>query len=52
MYNYLGGKLFTDLIKLVSPEPFVYFAGLIVIAIGILVGMIGSGRAVRKYLKV
>lgn len=52
LYDYFGGKLFTDIIKLVSPEPFVYFAGVIVIAIGILVGMVGSGRAVRKYLKV
>ncbi len=52
LYNYFGGKLFTDLIKLVRPEPFIYISSLIVIAIGILVGMIGSGRAVRKYLKV
>ena len=52
MYRYFGGKLFTDLIKLVSPEPFVYLASLIIIGVGILVGMIGSGRAVRKYLKV
>lgn len=52
LYNYFGGKLFTDLIKLVSPEPFIYFASVIVILIGILVGMFGSGRAVRKYLKV
>ena len=52
MYNYFGGKLFTDLIKLVSPEPFIYIASLVVIFVGIIVGMIGSGRAVRKYLKV
>ncbi len=52
MYKYFGGKLFTDLIKLVSPEPFVYIASLIIIGVGILVGMMGSGRAVRKYLKV
>ena len=52
MYKYFGGKLFTDLIKLVNPEPFVYLASLIIIGVGILVGMIGSGRAVRKYLKV
>ena len=52
LYNYFGGKLFTDLIKLVNPEPFIYFASIIVMVIGILVGMFGSGRAVRKYLKV
>lgn len=52
LYNYFGGKLFTDLIKLVNPEPFIYIASIIVILIGIIVGMFGSGRAVRKYLKV
>ena len=52
LYNYFGGKLFTDLIKLVSPEPFIYIASILVITIGILVGMFGSGRAVRRYLKV
>ena len=52
LYNYFGGKLFTDLIRLVKPEPFIYLASILVIAIGILVGMFGSGRAVRKYLKV
>lgn len=52
MYKYFGGKLFTDLIKLVNPEPFVYLASLIIIGVGIFVGMVGSGRAVRKYLKV
>ena len=35
MYRYFGGKLFTDLIKLVSPEPFVYLASLIIIGVGI-----------------
>jgi len=52
LYNYFGGRLFTDLIKLVSPEPFIYIASLIVVGIGILVGMLGSARAVKKYLKV
>ena len=52
LYTHFGGRLFTDIIKLVKPEPFVYFASLIVVGIGILVGMIGSSRAVRKYLKV
>ena len=52
LYNYFGGRIFTDLIKLVSPEPFIYIASLIVIGIVILVSMLGSGRAVKKYLKV
>ena len=52
LYTYFGGKFFTDIIKLVRPEPFIYYAALIVVGIGILVGMLGSSRAVRKYLKV
>ena len=52
LYSYFGGRLFTDIIKLVKPAPFIYYASIIVVVIGIVVGMIGSGRAVRKYLKV
>lgn len=51
-YDHFGGQLFSALIKLVSPEPFVYLVSIIVLLIGALVGMIGSGRAVRKYLKI
>lgn len=46
------GQLFSPLIKLISPEPFIYIIAAAVLGIGILVGMFGSGRAVRKYLKV
>lgn len=51
-YKYFDGYLFTKLIELIPPEPFIYQASLIVIIIGIIVGMIGSSSAVRKYLKV
>lgn len=52
-YNSLdNGQLFSSLIKLIDPYPFVYIISLILAAIGVLVGMFGSGRAVRKYLKV
>ena len=51
-FKYFHGYLFTELIRLVKPEPFIYQASVMVIIIGILVGMIGSARAVRKYLKV
>ncbi len=52
VYNNVGGQLFSPFIKLIQPEPFVYVTSLILLAIGILVGMIGSWRAVRKYLKI
>lgn len=51
-YNYFDGYLFTQLIKLIKPEPFIYSVSGIVVLIGMLVGMIGSSSAVRKYLKV
>lgn len=51
-YNHFDGYLFSELIKLIKPEPFIYSTSLIVVAIGILVGMIGSASAVKKYLKI
>ena len=51
-YNHFNGYLFSQLIQLIKPEPFIYEASGIIIMIGILVGMIGSASAVRKYLKV
>ncbi len=51
-YRYFDGYLYSRLIQLIPPEPFVYQTSLIVIAIGIVVGMIGSAGAVRRYLKV
>lgn len=51
-YRHFNGYLYSELIKLIIPEPFIYQISLILLGTGILVGMIGSARAVRKYLKV
>lgn len=51
-YKHFDGYLFSQLIQLIKPEPFIYSIAGIVIVIGILVGMVGSASAVRKYLKV
>ena len=51
-YEHFDGYLYSRLIELIQPEPFIYQVSLIVLGIGILVGMIGSASAVRKYLKV
>ena len=51
-YNHFNGYLFTELIKLIKPEPFIYQTSLIIVIIGVIVGMIGSAGAVRKYLKI
>lgn len=52
LYNNFDGQLFSPFIKLVSPQPFVYITSIVLLTIGILVGMFGSYRAVRKYLKI
>ena len=52
-YDYLGGELFSSSLgKLVTPYPFILYSSLILLVIGLLVGMFGSYRAVRKYLKI
>ncbi len=51
-YKHFDGYLFTQLIQLIKPEPFIYSTAGIVVIIGILVGMVGSASAVRKYLKI
>lgn len=52
MYEYFEGVLFSPVIKLVKPMPFVLNTSLIILGIGMIVGMIGSARAVRRYIKV
>ena len=53
LYDLFGGKLFSSaLAALIAPMPFVYNISGILVLIGILVGMIGSYQAVRKYLKI
>lgn len=50
LYSNFNG--FSSFIKLVEPEPFVYYVSVILLGIGILVGMFGSVRAVKKHLKI
>ena len=52
VYDHFDGVMFSQFIKLVKPEPFVFYVSLILIGIGMIVGMIGSYRAVKKYLKI
>ena len=55
-YNYLytrfNGQVISPFIQLIVPLPFTYFVSLVLLLIGVLVGMFGSYRAVRKYLKI
>jgi cell division transport system permease protein len=52
IYKNFDGQLFSQFIKLIPPTPFVYTISLILLGIGVLVGMFGSWRAVRKHLKI
>lgn len=52
LFKNFNGQIFSPFIKLISPEPFIYWVSLILLAIGILVGMFGSYRAVKKHLKI
>jgi len=51
-YTRLDGHLFSKMIALVKPFPFVLYVSLFLVVIGACVGVFGSYRAVRKYLKV
>lgn len=52
LYDHLNGYLLTQLITLVKPFNFVLYVSLILLIIGSVIGMFGSYRAVRKYLKI
>ena len=52
LYNHFDGQLVSPVFKLIEPQPFVFLVSGIVIVVGVIVGMFGSSRAVRKYLKI
>ena len=53
LYDFLGGELFSSSLgKLVAPYPFILYGSILLLIIGLLVGMFGSYRAVKKYLKI
>ena len=52
LYDNFHGQLFSPFIRLVEPQPFIILLSGVLLIIGILVGMFGSWRAVRRYLKI
>jgi len=52
LYEKFDGQLFSPFIKLIEPTPFIYMVSGVLIVIGIIVGMVGSLRAVKKHLKI
>ena len=52
LYDVLNGHVFSNMIVLIKPFNFVLFVSLALVILGAIVGMIGSMRAVGKYLKI
>ena len=52
LYNALKGHLYSELLILVKPFNFVFMVSGVLLLFGMLVGMYGSVKAVRKYLKI
>ena len=52
LYSQLGGQIFTNMLILIKPYNFVFWVSLVLVGVGAIVGMYGSLKAVRKYLKI
>lgn len=53
LYDYMGGEFLSkSLGNLVTPYPFIIYVSISLLLIGLLVGMFGSKRAAKKYLKI
>lgn len=52
LYTSFNGKLMNDMIMLLKPRELLSLVTLSLLLIGTIVGMIGSTKAVRKYLKI
>lgn len=52
LYDHFNGYILSPIITLVKPFNFVIYVSVILLVIGCVIGMIGSYRAVRKYLKI
>lgn len=51
-YEKIGSLSTLSVIELIKPMPFAIYVSLVLVIIGGVVGMFGSARAVRKYLKI
>ena len=51
-YDHFDGYLFSHLIELIKPMSLVWYISGVLAILGGIVGVFGSGRAVRKYLKI
>ena len=52
LYNYFNGEMFNNFVSLAKPSTLIFQISFTLILIGMVVGMFGSWRAVRKHLKI
>ena len=52
VYDKMDGYIYSNIISLIKPVNLVFYVALSVMALGAIVGMFGSYRAARKYLKI
>lgn len=52
LFDHFNGYLFTQMIRLVEPFNFILYVSASLLIIGAVIGMFGSYRAVRRYLKI
>lgn len=52
LFDHFNGYLFTQIIRLVEPFNFILYVSASLAVIGAVIGMFGSYRAVRRYLKI
>ena len=52
LYNYFDGYISIKTIQLIKPNPFIYYVALGLVIIAVVVGSLGSYKAVKKHLKI
>ena len=52
LYDILNGHIFSNMLVLIKPFNFVFYVSAILLVLGAIVGMLGSLKAVGKYLKI
>lgn len=52
VFEQFSGYLFGNIVRMIPPTPFVFYIAIVLVLIGSVVGMFGSYRSVRKYLKI
>ncbi len=52
LYDILNGHIFSNMLILIKPFNFVFYVSAVLLVLGAIVGMLGSLKAVGKYLKI